>query len=51
MGVCRKRVGWAEPAFAQTISGGRSWFQVVTSEMMRTLSSGLVRSAERKWKR
>lgn len=47
MGVSRKRVGWAEPALAQTMSGGCPLFQVVISEIMRSFSEGEVTSALR----
>lgn len=46
-----KRPGMAPPALAQTMSGGVSLFQAVTSSRTRMLSSGFVRSALMEWKR
>ena len=45
IGVSRKSVGEAEPAFAQTMSGGAPLFQAVTSEIIRSFSAGWVTSA------
>jgi len=49
--VSVKRAGFADPAFAHTMSGRMLLFQVVHSVRRRVHSSGEVTSAEMVWKR